>query len=151
MVSPISVAAPTSLDQRQSADLENVRLATCPAMHLSVPQSILTCLYAQYLQAANLYDTPDQIALRQEVMGRLSTLSKHWVRTVTQELGLGEHMLAEANAEIFTFGSYRLGVHGPGMPSCSLACVVCIMIAAMHSTDDHTCLQRALSAMQHAL
>ena len=72
---------------------------------------------AQYLQAASLYDQADQVALRQEVMGRLSELAKRWVRTGTQELGLGEHMVSEANAEIFTFGSYRLGVHGPGMPS----------------------------------
>lgn len=75
---------------------------------------------AQYLQAASLYDQADQVALRQEVMGRLSELAKRWVRLVTQELGLGEHMVSEANAEIFTFGSYRLGVHGPGMPPCCL-------------------------------
>ena len=52
--------------------------------------------------------------LRQEVMGELDQLVKFWVRKVTEEMKLGEHMVAEANARIYTFGSYRLGVHGPG-------------------------------------
>lgn len=39
---------------------------------------------------------------------------KEWVRRVTEYYELGEHAVAEANAKIFTFGSYRLGVHGPG-------------------------------------
>ena len=117
VVSPISVAAPSSLDHKQSADLENVRAAgllrSLPRT-LAVPSADPVRAAGQYLQAANLYDLPDQVALRQEVMGRLSQLAKHWVREVTRSMGLGDHMLAEANAEIFTFGSYRLGVHGPG-------------------------------------
>lgn len=62
----------------------------------------------------DLYEDADVGVLRQEVMGRLDTLVKAWVRKVTEHLGMGEHMLAEANAKIFTFGSYRLGVHLPG-------------------------------------
>ena len=69
----------------------------------------------QYLHEANLYEPQDQMLLRQEVMGQLDLLAKQWVRLVTEHLALGDHMVAEANARIYTFGSYRLGVHGPGI------------------------------------
>ncbi|KAG6476847.1 hypothetical protein ZIOFF_066095 [Zingiber officinale] len=39
---------------------------------------------------------------------------KNWVKQLTHQRGYSDQMVEEANAVIFTFGSYRLGVHGPG-------------------------------------
>ena len=39
---------------------------------------------------------------------------KAWVKKVTEAKGYNEEMVGKANAVIFTFGSYRLGVNGPG-------------------------------------
>lgn len=51
---------------------------------------------------------------REIVLGQLSALTKTFVRTVAISRGLSEAAASAAGGKIFTFGSYRLGVHGPG-------------------------------------
>ena len=65
---------------------------------------------AHYLQ----YETSEEAHKRQEVMGRLSTIFKDFVRKVSIQNGLPEELANDVGGKIFTFGSYRLGVHGKG-------------------------------------
>ncbi|KAH9665671.1 nuclear poly(A) polymerase 4 [Citrus sinensis] len=44
----------------------------------------------------------------------LEKIAKDWVKQLTRLRGYSDQMVEDANALIFTFGSYRLGVHGPG-------------------------------------
>ncbi|KAL8130185.1 hypothetical protein V2J09_019340 [Rumex salicifolius] len=64
----------------------------------------------KYLEAAGLYESQLEAVSREEVLGRLDQLVKTWVKKVSRIRGLNELMVQEANAKIFTFGSYRLGV-----------------------------------------
>lgn len=48
------------------------------------------------------------------VLGRLNALVKEFVQIVADKQGVGAATKREAGGKIFTFGSYRLGVHGPG-------------------------------------
>ena len=87
---PISLAGPQPIDLRQSAVLE------------------------EYLVEAKLYESADEATHREEVLGTLDALIKKWVfKQSMQRHGFSEQMASEVNAKIFTFGSYRLGVHGP--------------------------------------
>ncbi|KAD2392958.1 hypothetical protein E3N88_39935 [Mikania micrantha] len=88
---PISLGGPTEYDVIKTKELEEVFLAD-----------------------AGLYESHEGAILREEVLGRLDQIVKIWVKKVSRARGLNEQLVQEANAKIFTFGSYRLGVHGPG-------------------------------------
>jgi poly(A) polymerase Pap1 len=54
------------------------------------------------------------LIIRELVLGRVAGLVKKFVHRVCVQRGLSEAAAAAAGGKIFTFGSYRLGVHGPG-------------------------------------
>lgn len=87
---PISWSGPTDYDIAKTRELE------------------------KYLVDAGLYESPEESTNREEVLGRLNQIVRIWVKSVSRAKGLNEQLVQEANAKIFTFGSYRLGVHGPG-------------------------------------
>lgn len=60
---------------------------------------------------------------RELVLGRVATLVQKFVHKVSLSRGLSEAAAVAAGGKIFTFGSYRLGVHGPGSDIDTL-CVV---------------------------
>ncbi|XP_058193670.1 nuclear poly(A) polymerase 1-like [Rhododendron vialii] len=68
----------------------------------------------KFLADAGLYESQEEAIRREEVLGRLDQIVKTWVKNITRAKGFNEQLVQEANAKIFTFGSYRLGVHGPG-------------------------------------
>ncbi|KAM0029146.1 putative polynucleotide adenylyltransferase [Helianthus debilis subsp. tardiflorus] len=89
---PISLGGPTEYDVIKTKELEEV----------------------VFLAEAGLYESHEEAIRREEVLGRLDQIVKIWVKKVSRARGLNEQLVQEANAKIFTFGSYRLGVHGPG-------------------------------------
>ena len=68
-------------------------------------------------------DVSDVLPTREIVLGRLAALVKSFVKTVSLARGLSETAAEAAGGKIFTFGSYRLGVHAPGSDVDTL-CVV---------------------------
>jgi poly(A) polymerase len=49
-----------------------------------------------------------------QVLAELQQLTVEFVYTVSISKNMTESMAREAGGKIFTFGSYRLGVYGPG-------------------------------------
>lgn len=89
----------------------------------------------QFLADAGLYESHEEAIKREEVLGRLDQvvvifelrilsllqlslitdfgvkqIVKTWVKNVCRAKGFNDDLVHEANAKIFTFGSYRLGV-----------------------------------------
>ncbi|MCD7447869.1 Nuclear poly(A) polymerase 4 [Datura stramonium] len=87
---PLSLAGPTEADLQRNAALE------------------------KFLRESQLYESEEETARREEVLRRLEEIVKQWVKQLTRQRGYTDQMVEDANAIIVTFGSYRLGVHGPG-------------------------------------
>jgi poly(A) polymerase len=87
---PISLAGPVEADLQRTAELK------------------------KFLVEAGLYESSQESGRREEVLRELDKIVKDWVKQLTSQRGYTDQMVEEANAVLFTFGSYRLGVHGPG-------------------------------------
>jgi poly(A) polymerase len=87
---PISIAGPTEADLQRNMDME------------------------KFLIDSGLYESEEEAARRKEVLARIGEIVKGWVKLLTRQRGYTDQMVEDANAVIFTFGSYCLGVHGPG-------------------------------------
>ncbi|KAJ7663191.1 Poly(A) polymerase central domain-containing protein [Mycena polygramma] len=66
------------------------------------------------LRRQGTFETEEESRRRELVLGRIAALVKRFVHTVSLSKGLSESAAALAGGKIFTSGSYRLGVHGPG-------------------------------------
>jgi hypothetical protein len=127
-VQPVNQNEPSPADVRQSEDLEKVSANASPRAarrswqvpQASAPASARPARVRrprtqfrrpQFLRDQGLYESQEEAEVREEVMGRLAQLVREWIRGVAEAQG---QPVEEANARVFTFGSYRLGVHGPG-------------------------------------
>ncbi|XP_076943555.1 nuclear poly(A) polymerase 4-like isoform X2 [Bidens hawaiensis] len=67
----------------------------------------------KFLVDAGLYESQEDAAKREKVLAQIKQIVVEWVKELTRLRGYSD-LVEDANAVIFTFGSYRLGVHGPG-------------------------------------
>ncbi|KAJ3551100.1 hypothetical protein NM688_g4935 [Phlebia brevispora] len=83
----------------------------------------LTVSLMEELRRQGTFESEEESKTREIVLGRLSSLVKRFVYKVSIARGLSEAAASAAGGKIYTFGSYRLGVHGPGSDIDTL-CVV---------------------------
>ncbi|KAK7470216.1 polynucleotide adenylyltransferase [Stygiomarasmius scandens] len=83
----------------------------------------VTLTLMEELRRQGTFESEEEARTRELVLGRVSALVKKFVKVVGIKRGLSEAAASAAGGKIFTFGSYRLGVHGPGSDIDTL-CVV---------------------------
>lgn len=66
------------------------------------------------LKARGSFETEADTRKRIDVLNILQKLTEEFVYSVSKNKNMSEGMAKDAGGKIFTFGSYRLGVHGPG-------------------------------------
>ncbi|KAH8083608.1 polymerase [Filobasidium floriforme] len=76
---------------------------------LQLTESLKTFLKVEM----NAYETDKESRVRESVLGSIQTIVKDFVKEVYMRQGVSEAQAVDAGGKIYTFGSYRLGVHGP--------------------------------------
>lgn len=66
------------------------------------------------LESHGYFETPAEMQLRLEVLCNINSLVKAWVRDVTEKKKMPPSEVEKVGGKLFTFGSYRLGVHTRG-------------------------------------
>ncbi|CAO3665828.1 unnamed protein product [Rhizopus microsporus] len=66
------------------------------------------------LKSYGLFESEQEAQKRVVVLGKLNKLVKEFVYKVSKMKGFPDSLAREAGGKIFTYGSYRLGVHGAG-------------------------------------
>ncbi|ORY26955.1 Poly(A) polymerase central domain-domain-containing protein [Naematelia encephala] len=66
------------------------------------------------LVALNQFESESERKVRERLLSNIAQLVSKFVHDVSIKSGLSEKVASEAGGRIYTSGSYRLGVHGPG-------------------------------------
>ncbi|CDQ82700.1 unnamed protein product [Oncorhynchus mykiss] len=90
------ITSPISLVQAKEADL------------------VLTHRLTEALKPYGVFEEELELQRRIHVLGKLNTLVKEWIRDVSETKNLPASVIESVGGKIFTFGSYRLGVHTKG-------------------------------------
>lgn len=104
---PLSVAAPTEQDHK----LNDALIAE--------------------LKAQNNFPPHSDTERRDAILAKLKKLLRQMVQIVGKKQGLPQAILDAAGGEVYTYGSYRLGVYGPGSD------IDTLMLAPKHVDRDH--------------
>lgn len=71
-------------------------------------------LLAKELRAQGTFESAAETTKRVEVLNKLGEIATEFVKRAAKEKNKPSHVIKDARGRIFTYGSYRLGVYGPG-------------------------------------
>ena len=66
------------------------------------------------LEPHGCFETSDELNHRMEVLARLNALVKQWIKDLSIQKNMPSSVAETVGGKIYTFGSYRLGVHNKG-------------------------------------
>lgn len=100
-------------------------MATPPTRQWGVTPPISTVLPTQdelaanddliaELKAQNNFELPAETERRKQILQLLQRVALEFVKVVSRKKGLSQAAVEAAGGKIFPYGSYRLGVYGPG-------------------------------------
>jgi len=96
---------------------EDIRLGVTEPVSLGLPTAAELALNEQLLEEIRRdapLESQEGLRHRRAVLAELQRVVSQWVFEVSVQQGLDDASARLAGAKIFTFGSYRLGIVGPG-------------------------------------
>ena len=92
----LGLTVPISLDGPKPGDVER------------------TAALIKALEPHGCFETENELAHRWEVLAKLNTLVKTWIKDLSIEKNMPVEVAETVGGQVYTFGSYRLGVHNKG-------------------------------------
>ena len=90
MTAPISLAGPEKVDEDRTLEL------------------------IKAMEPHDVFETEEELNHRMAVLARINELVKQWIKDVSIEKSMPPSLAETVGGNVFTFGSYRLGVHNKG-------------------------------------
>lgn len=90
---------------------------TTPPISIAGPTDAETAInneMIQELKRQGNFEAAAETALRAKVLNELQKMTLQFVTAVGLKKNMPEQTAKESGGKIFTYGSYRLGVYGPG-------------------------------------
>lgn len=90
---------------------------TTPPISVELPTSEeikLNDALMDELKARNNFEPPEATNRRQEVLRHFQRVTEAFVKLVAEKRNLAPSVVQNGGGKVATFGSYRLGVYGPG-------------------------------------
>ena len=108
---------PKSAASKQSNGASNKTLGMTSAISVAEPKPedhLATTDLGKTLEPYNVFETDSEINHRMEILSKLNTLVKEWIKSVSIGKNMPPQLAEKLGGKIYTFGSYRLGVHHKG-------------------------------------
>lgn len=105
-----------------------------PPISLTGPipaENLLNDQLIEELKKQGSFESEQATRVRVQVLEVIQSLAQEFVRMVSLQKNMSEGMAKDAGGKIFTFGSYRLGVYGPGSD------IDTLVVVPKHVTRDH--------------
>ncbi|XP_072399173.1 poly(A) polymerase type 3 [Diabrotica undecimpunctata] len=66
------------------------------------------------LKPFDVFESEQELNKRMHILGKLFSLVKQWIKEVSLSKNMPESVAEQVGGKVYTFGSYRLGVHNKG-------------------------------------
>lgn len=107
-----SSATTNNSSQQQPSSTRQLGMTSAISLAMPKPEDIQrTKDLERTLEPYNVFESEQELNHRMEILAKLNTLVKQWVKDVSIKKNMPEQMTEKLGGKIYTFGSYRLGVH----------------------------------------
>ncbi|KAH0620384.1 hypothetical protein JD844_020774 [Phrynosoma platyrhinos] len=108
---------PVTTQGSQQAQQPQKHYGITSPISLAAPKEndcILTQKLIETLKPFGVFEEEEELQRRILILGKLNNLVKEWIREISEIKNLPQSVIENVGGKIFTFGSYRLGVHTKG-------------------------------------
>ncbi|KAF2897426.1 hypothetical protein ILUMI_08752 [Ignelater luminosus] len=122
-------------EQQQQNNKTTLGMTSAISMALPKPSDLIkTTELEEALKPFDVFESDEELNHRMVILGKLYSLVKKWIKDVSIARNMPESVAENVGGKIYTFGSYRLGVHSKGADIDAL----CVAPRHIHRTDYFT-------------